>query len=560
MKTPRFHMLMKRLFIALILFLLHTAITAQTSWYQNQDGQMQPNGTYATAIQPFGNNTFIASYLWTIDNDQYTWKISKTTYNGQELKKFFITGTTALLDIKPGNSGSVYALLRDFPVGQNPVYTVYKLNSNLQVVKQKVISFPNGFNIYNLSIFEMDESDNLFFGGDGQYPGNEGFYPASFLVKTDRNLFMKWSKMDSTETSYTSLLVEESGKVVLIEDYYLTFPDVRVSRYGTNGQLLQRKMVATDPGRVSMIAKLDEQDNLLFCGVNTNSAGEQGMYIRKLAKQHYVPIYHKVHFNSPGLALNDIQIDKNNAIYSLVTKYDVSGEPTSRVSRINASNGHITWNRSIPFAEDSCVLSKIVMNQHEKFYVIGERRSQLYYSKGFALRIRKGGGQRDGSFASPDSVSFQRTHVLLGGVIDHDDRLIAMGNTNDFDTNTYSSSYFRAFAARLSNAPQGGGGNGCDRPGVESVVAIEEEKEPAPASLTVYPNPASNEVFVSNLEAGANNQLTVYNIQGVPVMRMNTSSGTARLNISKLSAGAYIVRVQPGAGKAEQTLQFIIRR
>jgi len=59
-------------------------------------------------------------------------------------------------------------------------------------------------------------------------------------------------------------------------------------------------------------------------------------------------------------------------------------------------------------------------------------------------------GQLNGSLPAPDSVAFQRNHTLADGIFDNNHRLIAIGNTNDFDTITYSSSYYRAFAVRFN--------------------------------------------------------------------------------------------------------------
>jgi hypothetical protein len=556
MKKPSFRVFMRKLIMALLLLLLHAATTAQPQWYQDQDGGMQPNGTYANAIMPFTGNSFIASYLWTIDNDQYTWKVSKTGFGGQEQKKIFFTGTTAMVDVKTGNSGTAYVLLRAYPAGQNPSYTVLKLNSNLQVVKQKSISFPGNYNIFNLGVFEVDESGNVYLGGDGQYENESGVNPASFLLKTDRNLVTKWSRMDSTETSYTGLHIDGSGKVVLIEDHYTTYPDVRISRFSSHGQLLLKKTVATDPGRLTLVSTLDKDDNLLLYGVKSESSGEQAVYLRKLSRHFYSSIYHRTLFTSPGIELNDLKVD-GSSVFALVTRYNETGEPVCRISRIHGGSGHIAWNRSIPFSEDSCMLSRIVLGRQDRFYLVGQRLSQTYYAKGYAIRMKRN-GDRETAYATPDSVAFQRTHVLLGGITDNDNRLIALGNTNDFDTLTYASSYFRAFTMRPGTTAAGG--HGCDKPGTEAIVAEKSVPETMEPRASIYPNPASNELFVTQLQAEGSQWLVVYTMQGIPVIKVSTTGPTARLDISRLSAGTYVLRIQAGGGQAGQSLSFVIRR
>jgi hypothetical protein len=141
------------LFIQLLL--LQFTLSAQVQWYQNQDGNNQyPNGTSAISVQPFTTSSFIACYLWTINNDEYTWKISKTNMNGNEEKTFFVSGTTAQVEVKAGKNNTIYVLKKNYQIGQNPEYIVYKLDGNFVIKAQKTISFPNGFNIINLNAFE----------------------------------------------------------------------------------------------------------------------------------------------------------------------------------------------------------------------------------------------------------------------------------------------------------------------------------------------------------------------------------------------------------------------
>ncbi len=565
MKKPPIGSAWNSVILFAILLLLQLSLSAQLQWYQNQDGQLQPNGTYGTSIRSFGTNSFIACYLWTIDNDQYTWKVSKTNTSGNELRSFFATGTTAMVETRVGRYNTVYVLLRNFPFGQNPEYILYKLNSNLEVVTQRTISFPNDYNIFNLNAFELDGADNVYLAGDGQYPDGPGFSPASFIMKTDKHLVSKWSRMDSTETSFSRVHIEDNGTVLLLEDHYSIYPNIRVSKISSNGQHAQRRTIQTDAGRMSLFSTLDQNDNLLLYGVKSVDGGAQAIYLRKISRHNGNVIYHKTHFTAPGIDLNDLKLDNSGSIFTLVTKYTGDGNQLSRISRINAATGNINWNHSIPFNEDSCVLTKLVINQQERFYAVGERRGQTYYSKGFAIRMKKN-GQRDGNFPAPDSINFQRSHILMDGIIDPENRLIAMGNTNDFDTLTYSSSYFRAFAARFGN--DNGGGGGCDdkdKKGNDEVVAAGRTiNGTASATLipavTVYPNPVGNELVVSNLAREEYDQLTVYDMQGSAVLTKPVSSNTARLDVSNLAGGVYLISLRSSATRKEQNIKFIVKR
>jgi len=545
----------------IILLFLQLSLAAQLQWYQNQDGNNQPNGTYGTTIQPFGYNSFVACYLWTIDNDQYTWKISRTNTNGNELNSFFISGTTTMVDVKVGKYNTVYVLTRSFPFGQNPEYKVYKLNSDLSVVAQKSFSLSSDFNIFNLNAFELDDEDNVYLAGDGQYPDGPGYSPASFVWKASRNLVSKWTRVDSVATSYSRLHIEGNGTVVLIEDYYTMFPNIRITKISSNGLHTQSKVVATDANRLSLFSTLDKFDNLLLYGGKTTENSMQAIYLRKLSRYNASTVYYKTHFTSLGTEFCDLKMDDNGNIFTLYTKNTGTSSQSCGVSRIQSSNGNVQWSRSIPFSQDSCILTRLVINNHDRFFMVGERRGQTYYCKGFAIRMRKN-GDRDGNFPAPDSISFQRSHVLLDGIMDNDSRLIAIGNTNDFDTLTYSSSYFRAFAARMGS----NNGGPCDdngKPVAEVTTAAQNSKLAGDemTKLVLYPNPAENELVVSNLDKdGGYDQLTIYNMQGTSLVRKSANGSSARLDVSNLPGGVYLLSLRSSSSLKEKTIQFVVKR
>ena len=69
----------------MLLFLQTFVSSAQIQWYQNQDANTpETGGTAAVSIQSFTGNSFIASYLWSMNGDEYSWKISKSHINGNE--------------------------------------------------------------------------------------------------------------------------------------------------------------------------------------------------------------------------------------------------------------------------------------------------------------------------------------------------------------------------------------------------------------------------------------------------------------------------------------------
>lgn len=59
-------------------------------------------------------------------------------------------------------------------------------------------------------------------------------------------------------------------------------------------------------------------------------------------------------------------------------------------------------------------------------------------------------------------------------------------------------------------------------------------------SISLYPNPASSEVFVSGIEG--KQTVEIYSISGVLVMKASVENGSA-INISNLRQGIYILKV-----------------
>lgn len=544
------------------LLLLQVSLLAQMQWYQNQDGNNQyPAGTSAISVQAFTSSTFIACYLWTMNNDDYTWKISKSNMNGVEEKTFFVTGITAQVEVKVGENNTIYVLKKNYPIGQNPEYIVYKLDGNLVVKGQRTIAFPNGFNIINLNSFETDKSNNVYLAGDGQYPGDGGIESASFVLKTDKNLNTKWNRMDSTQTSFTRLHVDGSGIVTVLADFYTFFPDLHLIRISANGQQVLRYTIETDPGRYTLSSALDEQGNIMIYGSKSIGDTAQAMYLYKFSKQQKKIVYRKTHFTAPGLQVNDLKVDDGGNIFSLVAQYQLSSEVIYKISRINSNTGNISWNQSNLYSQDSCNLVKLVVSGHDRFYAVGCRQSNNYFCKGFALRIKKN-GQKDGNLPAPDSVNSQRLHWLCDGITDHNNRLIAIGGTTDLDTSTFYSSYLRAFAVRFTD-------NNCDypdQPGTEAATlfgrstATEKAELQLTNKLVVYPNPVMDQLTVTGLNKDEYDRLTVYNMQGAQLLKQTINGESARIDVNSLPEGVYLLVLHSSVTLREKNVKFIVRK
>lgn len=543
------------------LLLLHISLQAQIQWYQNQDGNNQPpNGTSATSVLPLGFNSFAACYLWNTQGDIYTWKISKTNFAGTEIKTFFVSGTTSMAEMRVVNN-MVYVLQRNYPVGLNPEYIVYRLDANLTVKSQKTLSFPAGYNVFNLNCFELDHAGNVYLAGDGQYPAAGGFDPASFVMKTNKYLQAQWLRMDSTQTSYTRLHTDRWGRVIVIEDFYTYFPELRIKKISANGQYAQTKTITTSAGRYSLFSALDNEDNILLYGGKTIGDTAQAMYLYKISKSNATVLYQKTHFKAPGSQLNDLKMDGQGKMFALVTLYTTAGEQFCRISRINPRTGNISWNHNIAYASDSCVLTRLVINNNERFYAVGQRNSNTYFSKGFAMRMKKT-GQPDGNLPAPDSVAFQRLHWLCDGLMDNESRLIAVGGTSDFDSTLYTSSYMRAFAVRFSNVscnPSGKGG-GSEAMMTTGETETENENISSETKLVVYPNPVQDLLTVSNLKAENYDRITVLNMQGAVVLQQPAKENASRIDVSSLPDGVYLLVLRSTVTFKEKSMKIVIRK
>lgn len=562
MKTPSTNRILLLCAVFIVMLAAPVSLPAQLQWYQNQDGNDQPNGTYGTSIQALGSSSFIACYLWTIENDQYTWKISRSNLNGEELQRFFVTGTTALAEVKVGNNNTVYVLVRNFPLGQDQQCTIYKLNSQLNILAQQTISFPNNFSIVNINDFQVDGSNNVYLAGDGQYPDGPGFSPASFVLKADKNLVTKWRRMDSTQTSYTRIHIRGNGMVVLVEDFYTFFPDVKITRITPNGVAAPKKIIHLDPNRLSLYSTLDNEDNLLLYGDKSVDAISQGFYLYKLSRTNENIQYTRTFFTSPGTEFKDLKVDRYGNIFTLVTQFAGAPNQQCRISRINVYGGYVVWNRSMPFSNDSCILTRLVVNDNNRFYAIGDRRSHSWYSGGFALRLKKT-GQVDETFDAPDSTGYQRSHSLLDGIMDNNDQLVAIGNTNDLDTNTFGSSYFRSFAARFRENKEHH--HDCDDKPAAS-AAMMATAAPAPADVTtplafsVYPNPARDQVTVTGIDPNRYKWIELYTVDGKRMWQQRVNETMMRIDVARLPEGMYIVRLQPLETQEVKSLMFTIKR
>lgn len=356
--------------------------------------------------------------------------------------------------------------------------------------------------------------------------------------------------MDSVQTSYTQILVDGYQRVSVIEDYYTTYPAVKITRINKTGSQAVSATVVPDQLRYSVNAMLDQNDNILLYGGKMASDTSQASYLCKVSRNTGNVLFRRSLFEAPVSVLNDLKQDENGKLFSLATQY-YPGDLMTKISRINPDNGRLLWSQNINYNADGCLFNRLVVNGGDRFFAVGEQHCGDFFAKGFALRIRKS-GQMEGRLPAPDSVAYQRYHTLWDGIIDNNNRLIAIGNTNDFDTITYSSTYYRAFAVRMDD-------NRCENITSAMQPAAEEISTPA-AKLQLYPNPVQNTLVLSNMNPDEFDKLYVYNMQGAVVLQQKVNSTTARLDMTNYSDGVYVLVFRSSVSLKEKTMKFVVSK
>lgn len=529
---------------------------AQVQWYQDQDSHAPfPYGTYSNRSEPLTAHSFLASYQWKSEGDQVTWKLSKSNLAGQEQKTFMLTHSNAILDFHAGHRNEVFVFEKVFPSGQAAQYNVYRLDTNLVLLNQRTISFPGGYEIFNLNAFEIDDADNVYFAGDGQYPNGPGFSPASFVLKSDRHLNTKWSKIDSVPAVYCRVHIDRRGNVIVVDDNPDLFPAIHVREWTENGQLRKNYMITGEARRESLGSLLDDNDNFFLYGNYSKTDTSQAVFLYRVNRNNAQTYFRKSLFEASSAYMVDLRADNHGSLYSLVQQYNRNSEQFFKVSRINPGSGSVNWNKSFAYAHDSTLFSRVVVGNDEQFFLLGMRIRSGTYSTVFVQRLRKN-GHTDGSYNAPDSASDGRQHWLTDGFIDRNEKLVAVGTTQDIDPITFNSTYMRAFAVRYAARNECHHGEAAPAsPAMTDVVAKD-----AATALVVYPNPAQGVVNIANINTDEYDRLLMYNMSGAVVLQQTVSSSSKRIDVSGMADGVYLLVLRSAIGLPEKTTRVVIRK
>jgi hypothetical protein len=93
--------------------------------------------------------------------------------------------------------------------------------------------------------------------------------------------------------------------------------------------------------------------------------------------------------------------------------------------------------------------------------------------------------------------------------------------------------------------------------GVSAVDGVNEVSV-APASVSVYPNPATNEVHFNVTSSGITSYINVFDMTGQKVSTIDTHNNFATLNSSQLASGLYFYQLYDRAGSLMKTGKFSI--
>lgn len=118
-------------------------------------------------------------------------------------------------------------------------------------------------------------------------------------------------------------------------------------------------------------------------------------------------------------------------------------------------------------------------------------------------------------------------------------------STAGFDTITYNSNYY---------------GRGAEDKILTEVTTEEPEKVELTTKLVVYPNPVQNQLNISKINPEEYDRLTVYNMQGALLQQQKICTTVARMDISNLLDGVYLLTLHSSFTYKEKSIKFVVRK
>ena len=89
----------------------------------------------------------------------------------------------------------------------------------------------------------------------------------------------------------------------------------------------------------------------------------------------------------------------------------------------------------------------------------------------------------------------------------------------------------------------------------------ETEKVELTTKLVIYPNPVQNQLTVSNINPDEYDKIAVYNMQGAILQQQRVSSNMARMDISTLPDGVYLLVLHSSSVLVkEKSIKFVVKK
>ena len=97
--------------------------------------------------------------------------------------------------------------------------------------------------------------------------------------------------------------------------------------------------------------------------------------------------------------------------------------------------------------------------------------------------------------------------------------------------------------------------------GLAQCAGITPAEEPGLASLLLYPNPTSGELFLDGLNPAARLKYTIYSYSGQRLRSGLVEGGSSpSLSLSGLPSGLYLIRIQAGDGQVVLSRRILLER
>ncbi|MDX1349854.1 MAG: T9SS type A sorting domain-containing protein [Putridiphycobacter sp.] len=205
--------------------------------------------------------------------------------------------------------------------------------------------------------------------------------------------------------------------------------------------------------------------------------------------------------------------------------------------------------RGLPVISSLINFENVLQIHDSSFIAIGTQMDtatgEIGLSAGWALNFDLKGNTKWERFyrkvyADNNTNNFPR-HYLYSADITPDSGFVMVGQAVNYETTNPEPYGQLGWLVKTDK-------HGCLVPGCEQYdgLDIPENKKPE-IGLKLYPNPASNELYVyyASGNHNANNQVTLYNLQGQAILNfaLATNNTTYMVDVSQLPKGVYVLQV-----------------